>query len=33
MLREIHPSQAALVEELNDRIVALFERLRTQVLL
>jgi hypothetical protein len=33
LLREIHPSQAALVEELNSRIVELFERLKNQVLL
>jgi hypothetical protein len=33
LLREIHPSQAALVEQLNDRVVELFERLKNQVLL
>jgi hypothetical protein len=33
LLREIHPSQAALVEELNARILELFERLKHQVFL
>ena len=33
MLREIHPSQAALIEQLNARVLALFERLKNQVLL
>jgi hypothetical protein len=33
LLREIHPSQAAMVDELNRRIVELFERLKEQILL
>lgn len=33
LLREIHPSQAALVEELNARVLELFDRLKNQVLL
>ena len=33
LLREIHPSQAALVEQLNARISEVFERLKKQLLL
>ena len=33
LLRDIHPSQAALVEELNQRIAAVFERLKKQLFL